>query len=290
MGYYHTAHAARCATEARELHARRPLLPRARSADRSSITSTSSRPRTPTFPERAAPTHRRRRSTRTAISLAGTDLVTPDGYAVNTVVHRRTRRIRSTTAANQLVPNQTMPTIGDRLHRGRRRLGLVLGRLERRARRASRSARSSSIISRSPTSPTTPTARRRERAAPEGRDRFLAAAAAGTLPPVSFVKPIGENNEHPGYADVMSRRAAHVELIDAGAKRPELEGHGDHHHLRRERRLLGPRRAADGRSSGARARGCRRSSSRRSRRSLRRHAVRHDVDPRSSRSAGTSPR
>jgi phospholipase C len=34
---------------------------------------------------------------------------------------------------------------------------------------------------------------------------FLIAAAAGTLPAVSFVKSLGINNEHPGYADVMLR-------------------------------------------------------------------------------------
>ncbi len=33
---------------------------------------------------------------------------------------------------------------------------------------------------------------------------FIAAAQAGTLPAVSFVKPIGADNEHPGYADVLT--------------------------------------------------------------------------------------
>src|ERR1051325_6093822 len=33
---------------------------------------------------------------------------------------------------------------------------------------------------------------------------FIAAAKAGTLPAVSFVKPVGENNEHPGYTDLIS--------------------------------------------------------------------------------------
>ena len=32
---------------------------------------------------------------------------------------------------------------------------------------------------------------------------FIAAAKAGTLPAVSFVKPIGADNEHPGYTDVL---------------------------------------------------------------------------------------
>jgi acid phosphatase len=33
---------------------------------------------------------------------------------------------------------------------------------------------------------------------------FVAAAAAGNLPAVSLVKPVGINNEHPGYTDVLS--------------------------------------------------------------------------------------
>jgi phospholipase C len=44
---------------------------------------------------------------------------------------------------------------------------------------------------------------------------FLAAAAAGTLPAVSFVKPIGENNEHPGYADVITGENHTLDLIKA---------------------------------------------------------------------------
>jgi phospholipase C len=49
---------------------------------------------------------------------------------------------------------------------------------------------------------------------------FLAKAKAGTLPPVSFVKPIGGLNEHPGYA-VLDEGEKHViELIDAVRKGP----------------------------------------------------------------------
>src|SRR5499425_2567503 len=40
--------------------------------------------------------------------------VTPDGYAINTLFTVNQPH-PSTTAANQLVPNQTFPTIGDRL-------------------------------------------------------------------------------------------------------------------------------------------------------------------------------
>ncbi len=42
---------------------------------------------------------------------------------------------------------------------------------------------------------------------------FVAAAKAGTLKPVSFVKPIGAENEHPGYASVSSGSAHLVNLI-----------------------------------------------------------------------------
>jgi phospholipase C len=44
---------------------------------------------------------------------------------------------------------------------------------------------------------------------------FIAAANAGTLPAVSFVKPIGANNEHPGYADLMTGENHLLSLINA---------------------------------------------------------------------------
>jgi phospholipase C len=43
---------------------------------------------------------------------------------------------------------------------------------------------------------------------------FIASARAGTLPAVSFVKPIGEANEHPGYADLISGERHAMELIN----------------------------------------------------------------------------
>jgi acid phosphatase len=44
---------------------------------------------------------------------------------------------------------------------------------------------------------------------------FIAAARAGDLPAVSFVKPIGAENEHPGYADVSTGEHHAVDLIEA---------------------------------------------------------------------------
>jgi phospholipase C len=43
---------------------------------------------------------------------------------------------------------------------------------------------------------------------------FIAAAHAGTLPAVSFVKPIGADNEHPGYTDVLRGEQHLLDLIN----------------------------------------------------------------------------
>jgi phospholipase C len=44
---------------------------------------------------------------------------------------------------------------------------------------------------------------------------FLAAAQAGTLPAVSFVKPLGPDNEHPGYTDIVTGEQHVLNLINA---------------------------------------------------------------------------
>lgn len=44
---------------------------------------------------------------------------------------------------------------------------------------------------------------------------FIAAANAGTLPAVSFVKPIGEENEHPGYTGESAGSSHLVDLLNA---------------------------------------------------------------------------
>jgi phospholipase C len=44
---------------------------------------------------------------------------------------------------------------------------------------------------------------------------FFADVAAGDLPPVSFVKPIGENNEHPGYSNVVTGQQHVADLVAA---------------------------------------------------------------------------
>ena len=50
---------------------------------------------------------------------------------------------------------------------------------------------------------------------------FLAQAAAGDLPKVSFIKPLGEENEHPGYASEPNGSDHLVSLLKAIRKGPD---------------------------------------------------------------------
>jgi phospholipase C len=49
----------------------------------------------------------------------------------------------------------------------------------------------------------------------QDEQNFLADVASGDLPPVSFVKPVGKNNEHPGYADVVTGQQHVADLVAA---------------------------------------------------------------------------
>ena len=90
---------------------------------------------------------------------------------------------------------------------------------------------------------------------------FLQQAAGGSLPAVSFIKPLGPENEHPGYTDVTSGEQHLVDLIKAIQAGPDWEHtaivvtydeHGGFWITSRRRR-----RTASA-TSGARARVCRR--------------------------------
>ena len=49
----------------------------------------------------------------------------------------------------------------------------------------------------------------------QDEQNFLKDVASGNLPPVSFVKPIGKYNEHPGYTDVVTGQEHVAELVEA---------------------------------------------------------------------------
>jgi phospholipase C len=127
--------------------------------------------------------------------------VTPDGYVVNTSFSVNSPHPSSTAAAN-LVPNQTMPTIGDRLN-------------DKGVNWAWYSGGFNNALA------GTPGANYQFHHQPfiyfknyadgtalkaahlKDETDFDAALAAGTLPPVSFVKFYGDDNEHPNYSKLI---------------------------------------------------------------------------------------
>jgi phospholipase C len=52
----------------------------------------------------------------------------------------------------------------------------------------------------------------------QDEQNFFADVASGDLPPVSFVKPIGKNNEHPSYTDVVTGQQHVADLVAAVQK------------------------------------------------------------------------
>lgn len=144
--------------------------------------------------------------------------VTPDGYAVNTANSINLHPLRDNPA--NLVPVQTGPNIGDRLS-------------DKGISWAWYSGGWDDAIAGKPDPTFTyhhqPFAYF-ERYAPGTKGRaehlkdekdFLAAAKNGTLPAVSFVKPIGLENEHPGESTVTGGEKHAVELINAVLNGPD---------------------------------------------------------------------
>jgi phospholipase C len=138
--------------------------------------------------------------------------VTPDGYAVNTS-NSVNLRPKGANLAN-LVPNQNGPTIGDRLS-------------DKGVSWAWYSGGWNDAVAGKPDPTFTyhhqpfayftryaeGTAARKKHLRDE--TEFLRAAKKGTLPAVSFVKPIGLENEHPGESTVKGGESHAVELINA---------------------------------------------------------------------------
>lgn len=138
--------------------------------------------------------------------------VTPDGYVVNTSYTVNAPH-PSSTATNKLVPNQTNPTIGDRLNDASVTWAWYSGGWD-------------NAIAGTP-DPTfqfhhQPFAYYANYAdGTQGRKdhlkdetAFIDAAKNGTLPSVSFVKPLGLNNEHPGYATLAAGENHTIDLIN----------------------------------------------------------------------------
>ena len=144
--------------------------------------------------------------------------VTPDGYAVNTAFTVNAPHPASEPAAN-LLPNQTLPTIGDRLtDKGVSWAWYSGGWNNALAGRADPSFQ----FHHQPFAYFAKYADGTAAKAEHLRDEteFVASAKAGTLPAVSFIKPLGAFNEHPGYTDVVTGENHVLELIKAVREGP----------------------------------------------------------------------
>jgi phospholipase C len=152
----------------------------------------------------------------------GDGFVTPDGYDVNTSYSVNTPH-PSNVPANQLVPNQTIPTIGDRLsakgidwawYSGGWNDAVTAATITAEAGLEAGAASEAGIATAAGAfqyhhQPFIYFENYKDGTAAKAahlKDEvdFMAAVQAGTLPAVSFVKPIGISNEHPQYADVIT--------------------------------------------------------------------------------------
>jgi phospholipase C len=139
--------------------------------------------------------------------------VTPDGYVVNTAYSANMPH-PSRTAKASMMPDQTAPTIGDRLS-------------EKNISWAWYSGGWDNALAGKP-DPTFQyhhqpfayfanyadgTQAKKDHLRDE--TEFLIAANNGTLPSVSFVKPLGIENEHPGYSNVQRGENHALKLINA---------------------------------------------------------------------------
>jgi phospholipase C len=139
--------------------------------------------------------------------------VTPDGFAVNTS-YSVNQPHPATVAANQLVPNQTNATIGDRLNDASVDWKWYSGgwndALAGHPDPLFQFHHQPYVYYQKYADGTALKA-----AHLKDETEFMTAAQNGTLPPVSFIKPIGANNEHPGYTDLITGENHTLQLINA---------------------------------------------------------------------------
>jgi phospholipase C len=140
--------------------------------------------------------------------------VTPDGYVVHTVYPSNRPYPASIKDPAQLMPLLTMPTIGDRLSEKGISWAWYSGGWNDAV-----AGHPDALFQfhHQPFNYFAPyaegTAARAEHL--KDIDDFLAALRTGNLPAVAFVKPIGANNEHPGYADLLRGQQYVATLVKA---------------------------------------------------------------------------
>jgi acid phosphatase len=141
--------------------------------------------------------------------------LTPDGYVVNTAYSVNMPH-PSTAKPETLVPNLTIPSIGDRLSAANVDWAWYAGGWNAALAgnpdpKIAYQYHHQPFIYFASYADGTPA----KAAHLKDEEDFMAAAKDGSLPPVSFVKPVGINNEHPNYADVATGEAHVIQLIDA---------------------------------------------------------------------------
>ncbi|HVH68665.1 MAG TPA: acid phosphatase [Gemmatimonadales bacterium] len=165
---------------------------------------------TPVFPNAPAAVVAQRDA---AGNLVSDGFVTPDGYAVNTAFTVNTPHPAGI-PADRLVPNQTFATIGDRLSaKGISWAWYAGGWNDALAGHADPLFQFHHQPFAFFQSFADGTPAKAEHLKDESD--FVAALAGGALPAVSFIKPVGLNNEHPGYTDIITGENHVKGLIDA---------------------------------------------------------------------------
>jgi phospholipase C len=145
-------------------------------------------------------------------NIVADNFVTPDGYAVNTCFSVNTPHPAST-AVEKLLPSQTNPTIGDRLNDKNVSWAWYSGGWDNAL---AGNPDPSFQFHHQPFVYYKNYADGTQLKKDHLKDEtvFIDAAKNGTLPAVSFVKPLGKYNEHPGYANVSDGENHALELVN----------------------------------------------------------------------------
>ncbi|MBA3945026.1 MAG: acid phosphatase [Herpetosiphonaceae bacterium] len=143
--------------------------------------------------------------------------VTPDGYAINTSFTVNQPHPATITDTAQLVPNQTLPTIGDRLSAKQLSWAWYSGGWNDAMAghpdplfqfHHQPFAFFANYADGMPT----------KAAHLKDEKDFLSSLTSNALPAVSFIKPLGEDNEHPGYSTLVRGQQHVADLVNAVQK------------------------------------------------------------------------